>query len=304
MNARTLVSRIGKLTALATILGVTLVVVPDSSVAPASSVLVKVDQAHGVDLSPDVVWILALGSDARPGENMTRTRADAIQLVGINTKTGAAAAIGIPRDSYVPIEGVGSDRINASLYYGGPQLMAKSVGNLVGIEPDYVMITGFQGLISMVNDIGGITVDNPIAFSDEHLKENGFESGKIHLNGYTAMAFSRIRHNLAGGDFDRSANQQRTLKGILGTIREKADKPGFMEMGVQSVMKNMSTDLSPAELFVIAQAVAQVEPKKVTNCVLKGGFANVGGASVVTPDLAMAARFGREARKDATLETC
>ncbi|MGD9959521.1 LCP family protein [Nocardioides sp.] len=304
MNPRKLLARIGKLTALATILGVTLVVVPDSSVAPASSVLVKVDQAHGVDLTPDVVWILALGSDARPGEDMTRTRADAIQLVGINTKTGAAAAIGIPRDSYVPIEGVGSDRINASLYYGGPQLMATSVGNLIGIEPDYVMLTGFQGLITMVDDIGGITVNNPIAFSDEHLKENGFKAGKIHLNGYTAMAFSRIRHNLIGGDFDRSANQQRTIKGILGTIRAKADKPGFMERGVQSVMKNMATDLSPAELFVIAQAVGQVDPTKVTNCVLQGGFANVGGASVVTPDTAMAARFGDEARKDATLERC
>ncbi len=304
MNPRRLVSRIGKLTALATILGVTLVVVPNSSVAPASSVLVKVEQAHGVDLTPDVVWILALGSDARPGEDMTHTRADAIQLVGINTKTGAAADIGVPRDSYVSIEGVGSDRINASLYYGGPQLMAKSVGNLIGIEPDYVMITGFQGLIHMVNDIGGITVKNPIAFSDEHLKQNGFEAGKIHLNGYTAMAFSRIRHNLIGGDFDRSANQQRTIKGILGTIRDKADKPGFIEMGVESVMRNMSTDLSPAELFEIAQAVAQVNPKKVTNCVVQGGFANVGGASVVTPDLAMAARFGDEARKDATLESC
>ena len=40
-----------------------------------------------------------MGSDARPGEDMTRTRGDALQLVGINTRTGAATAIGIPRDS-------------------------------------------------------------------------------------------------------------------------------------------------------------------------------------------------------------
>ena len=47
---------------------------------------------QGVDLNPDLVWILAVGSDARPGENMTRIRGDALQLVGMNTKTGAATA--------------------------------------------------------------------------------------------------------------------------------------------------------------------------------------------------------------------
>lgn len=293
-----------KLTALATVLGVTMIVVPNSAVPPAESTLVKVERAEGVDLSPDVVWILALGSDARPGQEMTRTRADAIQLVGINTQTGAAATIGIPRDSYVAIDGVGSDRINASLTYGGPKLMASSVGNLIGIEPDYVLLTGFKGLQRMVNDIGGITVKNPVAFSDDPLKPEGFRSGKIRLKGYDALAFSRIRHNLAGGDFDRSANQQRTLKGILRQIRKRADHPGFIEAGVRSVLANMATNVSPGELFQIAQAIAQVNPRKVTNCVLRGGFGNVGGASIVLPDTAMASRLGDDARKDATIKRC
>ena len=42
--------------------------VPDSAVKSTEVELVKVDRADGVDLSPDVVWILAVGSDARPGE--------------------------------------------------------------------------------------------------------------------------------------------------------------------------------------------------------------------------------------------
>ena len=49
---------------------------------------------------------------------------------------------------------------------------------------------------AMVKDIGGIEVNNPIAFSDEYLKPKGFRPGRIHLGGYDAMAFSRIRHNL------------------------------------------------------------------------------------------------------------
>ena len=108
----------------------------------------KIQHASGVDLTPDVVWILAVGSDARPGEDMTHTRGDALQLIGINTVTGAAAAIGVPRDSWVPIPGVGSNRINASLYYGGPQLLGQTVGDLVGIQPDYVFVTRFPFFIA------------------------------------------------------------------------------------------------------------------------------------------------------------
>ncbi len=293
-----------KLTALLAVLAVTMLVVPNSSVSPAQSLLVKVQRASGVDVSPDVVWIMAIGSDARPGQDMSHTRGDALQLIGINTRTGAAADIGVPRDSWVSIEGHGYDKINASLYYGGPQLMARSIANLIGIEPDYVVVTGFKGLQKMVNGIGGITVDNPVAFTDSALKPEGFKAGKIRLRGYDAMAFSRIRHNLLRGDFDRSANQQRTLIGILKQIRSRADRPGFMEAGVRSVIENMDTDLSPVELFRIAQAIARVDPRKVTHCVVQGGIGNIGGASVVLPDVAMARRFGDQARKDATLGPC
>lgn len=296
--------RLLRLMALTVVLGLTALVVPDSAVHPTEVTLVKVRQASGVDVTPHVVWILAVGSDARPGEDMTRTRGDALQLVGMDTRTGAAAAIGVPRDSWVDIPGVGYDKINASLYYGGPQLLGQTVGNLVGIQPDYVFVTRFPYFIEMVKSIGGIEVDNPVAFSDTYLKPKGFPAGHIHLTGYDAMAFSRIRHDLLRGDFDRSANQQRTLKGIQAKIRARADEPGFLERGVLSVMQNMHTDLAPAELFELAAAAAAVRPGMITNCVVQGGIGSVGGASVVLPDTAMARRLGDRARQDATLESC
>ena len=94
---------------LGVVLAVCATLAPTSTVKPTDLALVKIKSATTVDISPDVVWIMAVGSDARPGEDMTRTRGDALQLIGMNTKTGAAAAIGIPRDSYVAIPGVGSD---------------------------------------------------------------------------------------------------------------------------------------------------------------------------------------------------
>ena len=280
------------------------IVVPDSAVRPAELSLVKLRGADGVDVGDDVIWILAVGSDARPGETMTRTRGDAIQMVGLNTRTGAASAIGIARDSWVPIPGYGSNRVNAALTFGGPSLMGQTVGNMVGIQPDYVMVTRFPYFENMINDIGGIYVDNPRPFSDPYLKPKAFKQGHIKLDGYSAMAFSRIRKSLAGGDFDRSANQQRVLRGIQSRIATRAEQPGFIERGVISVMRNMDTNLAPSEIFELAQVVAQVDPSKIRSCVVGGSFGNIGGASIIFPNLSQARRYGDAARSDATLGPC
>jgi polyisoprenyl-teichoic acid--peptidoglycan teichoic acid transferase len=286
------------------VLAVAAFVVPDSAVKSTEMALVKVDRGGGVDLTPDVVWILAVGSDARPGEEMTRSRGDALQLIGLNSRTGAASAIGVPRDSWVPIPGHGSNKINSALYFGGPQLLGRAVGDLVGIQPDYVFVSRFPFFEAMVQDIGGIEVQNPVRFSDTYLKPRGFPQGRIHLGGYDAMAFARIRHDLVRGDFDRSANQQRVLRGIQAKIRSHAHVPGFMERGVLTVMQHLHTDLSPAELFRLAQAVAHVEPARITTCVVQGGIGTIGGASVVLPFVGQARRLGDEARADATIEHC
>lgn len=297
--------RVVRAVALAAVLAVTALVVPQSAVQSTEVSLTRIRHAEGVEVGgADVVWILAVGSDARPGQDMTRSRGDALQMVGINTRTGAATAIGVPRDSWVAIPGHGREKINSALYFAGPRGMAGAMRNLVGIEPDYVMVTRFPFFEDMVDDIGGITVTNPRRFSDPYLKKEGFARGRIHLGGYDAMAFSRIRKGLAGGDFDRSANQQRTLRGIHARIRSQADRPGFIERGVMTVMAHMATDASPQELYELAQAVAQVDPRRITTCVVQGRVGYVGAASVVFPDVSQARRLGRESRADATLRRC
>lgn len=296
--------RLGRTAVLVAVLVVTALVVPSSTVAATQAELVKLRHAQGVDLQPDVIWILAVGSDARRGEDMLRTRGDALQLVGLDTRTGAATSIGIPRDSYVSIPGHGSDRINAALVYGGPEALGRAVGDLVGVDPDYVFVTRFPFFENMVDDIGGIEVRNPRRFYDPNLKKEGFEQGRVRLNGYNAMAFARIRKSLPGGDFDRSRNQQRVLRGIQARIAERAHQPGFIEGGVMTVLKHMHTDVPPGELFRIAQAVAQVDQGRITGCVVTGGFGNVGGASVVIPDVAQARSYGDQARDDAIIERC
>jgi polyisoprenyl-teichoic acid--peptidoglycan teichoic acid transferase len=289
---------------LALVLAAVALTVPDSAVRPAEVSLVKLPHAQGVDGGRRVIWILGVGSDARPGQLMTRTRGDAIQMVALNPATGAATAIGIPRDSWVPIPGHGYNRVNAALTFGGPELMGRTVGNMVGVQPDYVVVTRFPFFENMINSIGGIYVDNPRRFGDSDLKPRGFRQGHIKLDGYGAMAFARIRKSLAGGDFDRSANQQRVLRGIQARIATRAEQPGFVERGVLSAIRNLATNLGPAELFRLAHVVAQVDPRKIRTCVVRGSFGNVGGASIIRPNLGQARRYGNAARSDARLNSC
>ena len=169
-----------RLVTLAAVLAVAALVVPDSAVKPTQMELVKINRATGGRLrrpDKDVVWILAVGSDARPGEDMTRSRGDALQLIGMNLKTGAAAAIGVPRDSWVSIPGYGSNKINAALYYGGPQLLGETVGNLVGIQPDYVFVTRFKFARHWSASIGGVEVDNPVCFQRHLPQAQGVRAG-------------------------------------------------------------------------------------------------------------------------------
>lgn len=293
--------RARRLLLLGVVLVTTALVVPQSGIRPAPFELVRVRTASAVDRSPNVIWILCLGSDARPGQAMTSTRADAIQLVGINLRTGAATDIGVPRDSYVEIPGHGRNKINASMAYGGPQLMARSVGNLVGIRPDYVFATGFDGFRNLVRAIGGVSVYSKYSFADP-VRPQGYHHGWNRLTPFQAEIFARVRHPLPRGDFDRSADQQALMKGILREVRKKQGRPGFMERGVLAVIRNLNTDLSPAQLYTLAQAATRIQPSKYRGCVINGSTGYVGAMSVVYPDRAQAHSIARRVRRDATLE--
>lgn len=279
-------------------------VLPAPTVQPAAISLTTVETARAVDFGENVLWVLVLGSDARPGTPVTEGRTDAIQLVGLNWERRSAVSIGIPRDSWVELDGPdpGFDRINAALAIGGTEVAAKAAAELVGITPDLVVVAGFEGFLDMIQSIGGVDVDSPVAFPDnEH--DLVVRRGPNRFSAEQALSFARVRQGLNGDDLARSANHQRLMLGVLEQLRMHEDDEGFMEVVTLAALGGVETDLGPVELYRFAQAVTGIDPSRTTACVLGGTpFVTDGGASVLLPDTDQARVLGQDARDDARLQ--
>ena len=273
--------------------------------------LVEVETARTVDFDSGAVWLLLLGSDSREGQDVLRGRADAIQLVGVDFEAGTAVAFGVPRDSWVDIPGHGTERINAGLTHGGPDLMAKLVDDLFGIEPDYVVTIGTEGLTDLVDAVGGLEVDVPEDITvpgDIDVPEATLEipQGRSRLDGAAAVGYARARYPLARGDFDRSANHQELMRGVVRQLSAHQDDVGFVEASVLRALGLLDTDLDAAELYRLTQAVSDVDLSAVSACVLSGTpGTGPEGESIIYVDSAQARRLADDARDDAHLEgTC
>src|SRR5207249_4533240 len=107
------------------------------------------------------IFILTIGSGARPGDSVVHSLSDAIHIVGINPAKHRATIMDIPRDSWVNIPGHGTNKINAAMVFGGPPLLINTLESITGIHIDYYTLTTFGGFETMINDIGGLYVDVP-----------------------------------------------------------------------------------------------------------------------------------------------
>ncbi len=277
--------------ALAVGLGVLLV--PESQTAPTAISLVQVEEATAVDFGDGVVWVLALGADEQDN-------ADAIELIALNFESGAAAAIGIPRDTKVDLDGFGEDRINAGLRRGDRDLMVTEVEQLTGITPHYVVTTTFGGFEDLVDTVGLLTVHSDVELTDRDY-DLDVVKGTNEMNGLQATGFARSR-DLPGNDFDRMANQQRLLEAILGKLRTDEETEGFIESGALAALRNLDTDLSPIELYRFAQAMGQVDTAQTTTCVITGVPTKLGAADVIDVDEAYVQRVAADAA-DGVIET-
>src|SRR5439155_3500772 len=195
------------------------------------------------------IFILALGSDSRPGTPVDRGLSDSIHIIAINLAKKQGTILGIPRDSWVPIPGLGSAKINSAMADGGPQLSIQTIESLTGIKFDYYVVTSFTGVEDAYNDVGGLTIDVPFPMHDPFSRSD-FNPGVQRLNGHDVLAFARDRHSLQSGDFGRSEDQGRVLIATLAQIRkEYAKDPSVPLDYIGAGSRNVQTDLPLSEIF-------------------------------------------------------
>jgi LCP family protein required for cell wall assembly len=264
----------------------TLLVVPSGGVQPAAISLYTVETAKGVDFEDGQLWVLVLGADSEG-------RTDAIHLVGIDSATNFAVALGIPRDTWLDMPGIGLARINEAYREGGPKATADAVADLTGIAPDLVLHMDSGGFLDLMSTLGPVEVRTPEEFTNDGVH---VEKGLNTFSPRQALAYVDYRVGLDRGDFDRSANQQRLMKGALTSLKAQEDEVGFMERATISAIGALDTDLGPSDLYRLAQFVTTVDPRRVDTCVITGRFDTVGaGAEVVIVDEEFSRAIGSDA---------
>ena len=227
-----------------------------------------------------LVFILVLGSDARPKEDLLKTRADSIHLIAVNSASGQGTIVGFPRDSYVQFPNGRRGKLNDALARGGPSYVAETVRRLSGLPIHYVVTTGFHGMQKMVDELGGLDVHVERRMNDR-MSGARFQPGWHHFVGGEALAYSRNRHDVPNGDFSRSENHGRLMLAALEKLRAEVGDDGGLLHWVSVMRKWCVIDVPLDHLPRLAALARRIEPQKMSNVVLPGRVGNAGGASVV-----------------------
>jgi LCP family protein required for cell wall assembly len=173
---------------------------------------------------------LVLGSDQRGGDSIDKSqrgpaRADSIML--LHTSFGSVHKLSIPRDAQAAIPGHGTTKINAAYALGGAPLMIRTVEGYFGggVHINHIVEIDFVDFPKLIDSMGGITVDVPNKICsppfDNFWKGLNFKPGRQHMDGKTALGYSRIRKNKCAPnetDLDRAKRQQQVFSAIRGKM--------------------------------------------------------------------------------------
>jgi len=126
-------------------------------------------------------------SGASPGQH-----ADVIVLLRVSS-AGHVAVMPIPRDLLVQLPDGAPTRITMSLM-SGPQSVVGTLCQSLGIGVNHLVLIHMNGLRSLVDDVGGITLRVPAPERDMVTGLSIGHSGVNHLDGAQALAYVRSRH--------------------------------------------------------------------------------------------------------------
>src|SRR5579862_9299403 len=232
--------------------------------------------------------ILLLGTDhATNGQagRSTDEHSDSMMLLRTDPGRHRITYLAIPRDLAVKINGIYPEKVNAAMQLGGPKLAIQTVDDLLGsqLPVNHVVVVDFGSFEKLIDAVGGIDVNVP-----ENIVSNRFDcpystaarcqqwqgwrfhKGLTHMNGHTALIYSRIRENRldpSWTDFKRSQNQQAVMQATLS----KLASPGrffSLPFNGSSMLAPISTDLTTWDFLQLAWV--KFRAGEVVHCRLGG----------------------------------
>jgi polyisoprenyl-teichoic acid--peptidoglycan teichoic acid transferase len=224
---------------------------------------------------------LIIGVDARKGR--TRSRADTLMLMRTDPDAGRIKYLSIPRDFRVELPGEGTQKINASFFFGGQAGAIRAVKRLTGVPINHIIVIKFNGFPKMVDAVGGVTVSNPTALEDcpyEAGRTVSFPEGRVQLNGARALEYARARQGDCGGDFGRALRQQAVVAAMKGKVLSPGNIWRAPWRGAD-VVRALQTDIGTVDMIKFGWLQARLDQRPADRILLSGAVLDIGGISYV-----------------------
>ncbi|ATW25966.1 LCP family protein [Candidatus Formimonas warabiya] len=253
---------------------------------PLETTEARPDQPEGTGaqtgpVKDDKQTILVIGSDRRKNEP---ARADTIILVFLDAKQKTVRILNIPRDTYVTIADKEiKTKINHAFAYGGMTMAKDTVERFLDIEVDHYVDTDFKGFASLIDALGGITLD---VEKRMYTPEEGIDlqPGLQELDGEQALGYVRYRGD-GLGDIGRVERQQKFLPILadkvmsLSTLWKIPKLAGIFR-------DNVETDISLKQLLLLANDFKNLDVSQIDTRMLPGKPEYINGVSywITDPD--------------------
>ena len=202
---------------------------------------------------PFTILLMGVDSEEEGLSKNTVANGDSLILITFNPKTLNATMLSIPRDSYVPIacwNGQPENKITHAAAYG-TDCMMDTIENYFDVTIDYYAKINFKGLVTLVDTLGGITVEVPQDLCTDNSNREGevcISEGLQTLNGEQALVLARNRKQLAAGDLDRGLNQQLVIQGILNKVKDLKSINQVMDV-LNTITNNLDTNFTEQQIL-------------------------------------------------------
>jgi LCP family protein required for cell wall assembly len=203
-------------------------------------------------------------------------RSDTMLLVRVDPVKATINVLSIPRDTQVEIPGEGIEKVNYANLMGGAELAAQVVSqSLNSVTIDRYVRVSTGAFRDLVDAMGGIEVYVPERMEYQDQTQELYIDlypGRQVLNGEQAEQFARFRND-ENGDIGRVQRQQQLIR----ALRRKMTDPTMLTripQVIQIFQKYVDTNLTPEEMFALAQFGLNLEQDNFRMVMLPGRFSS------------------------------